>query len=91
MDNKAITPRSGLDTGMSFSFSSFGDEKIGSSLVTQKQFTPTRIPSFSSVKRTKPTNIGPLILHEYGRSTGNLFKEYYKYMLSRKSIYKIKH
>ena len=61
---------------MSFSFSSFGDEKSGSFPVTQKQFKPTRIPSFSSGRWTKPTNIGPLILHEYGNPTGKLFKEY---------------
>ena len=73
-ENKAITPRSGLDTGMSFSFSSFGDEKHSNSpLAVTKQFKPTRIPSFvPSGKRSKPTKIGPLILHEYGTPSGKL-------------------
>ena len=73
-ENTAITPRSGLDTGMSFSFSSFGDEKYSSSPAVTKQFKPTRIPSFvPSGKRLKPTKIGPLILHEYGTPSGKSF------------------
>ena len=73
-ENTAITPRSGLDTGMSFSFSSFGDEKHSSSPAVTKQFKPTRIPSYvPSDKRSKPTKIGPISLHEYGSPSGKLF------------------
>ena len=72
-ENQAITPRSGLDAGMSFSFSSFGDDESESSPINRLQFKPTR----TSFKRrnkvrklVKPTEVGPLILHEYGTTSG---------------------
>ena len=75
-ENTAITPRSGLDTGMSFSFSSFGDEKKKKTRNNRhhRPFKPTRV-SFqqSTSKRLNTPKIGPLILHEYATPSSKSF------------------
>ena len=76
-ENTAITPRSGLDTGMSFSFSSFGDEKKKKTRNNRhhRPFKPTRV-SFqqSTSKRLNTPKIGPLILHEYATPSSKSFQ-----------------
>ena len=85
-ENTAITPRSGLDTGMSFSFSSFGDEKKKKTRNNRhhRPFKPTRV-SFqqSTSKRLNTPKIGPLILLEYATPSSKSFqvRQYIAYTL----------
>lgn len=69
-ENRALTPRSGLDSGMSFSFSSFGDENFGLLPINQQPFKPIRIPFNTS--RMRPEPITPSFFHEHGKDLGDV-------------------
>ena len=70
---------------MSFSFSSFGDEKKKKTRNNRhhRPFKPTRV-SFqqSTSKRLSPPKIGPLILHEYATPSSKSFqaRQYIAYL-----------
>ena len=73
-ENRALTPRSGFDTGMSFSFSSFGDEHFSIPPIDQQPFTPIRIPFNTSGIKPVPINITPSFFQE-GRKDSDETKD----------------